>query len=52
MDGAVIAMIVVLVVAATLSHPAWRHSRSWGYLPVSVFSLAAAVLLFTLILAS
>ena len=38
-------LIIVLVLAAAGSWPAWPHARTWGYAPSGVLSLVVIVLL-------
>lgn len=38
-------LLVVLIVAALFSAPAWPHSRGWGYYPSGGLGLVVVVLL-------
>lgn len=38
-------LLVVLIVAALASAPAWPHSRGWGYYPSGGLGLVVIVLL-------
>jgi hypothetical protein len=38
-------LLVVLLVAALASAPAWPHSRGWGYYPSSGLGIVFVVLL-------
>jgi hypothetical protein len=38
-------LLVVLVIAALASAPAWPYSRGWGYYPSSGLGIVFAVLL-------
>jgi hypothetical protein len=37
--------LIILLVAALLSVPAWPYSRGWGYYPSGGFGILAVVLL-------
>jgi len=38
-------LLIVLIVAALFSAPAWPHSRSWGYGPSGGIGLLVVILL-------
>ena len=38
-------LLIVLIVAALFSAPAWPHSRGWGYYPTGGIGLIVVVLL-------
>jgi hypothetical protein len=38
-------LLIVLIVAALFSAPAWPHSRSWGYYPSGGIGLVVLLLL-------
>ena len=42
-------LVVILVIAAIGSAPAWPHSRGWGYFPSGGFGLILLVLIVLLI---
>lgn len=41
-------LLIVLLVAALLSVPAWPYSRGWGYYPSGGLGIVAVVLLIML----
>jgi hypothetical protein len=45
-----IILLVVLVVLALGSAPAWPHSRGWGYYPSSGLGLVVVILVILLLL--
>ena len=42
-------LLIVLVVLALGSAPAWPHSRGWGYYPTGGFGLIAVIVLLLLL---
>ena len=38
-------LLIVLIVAALFSAPAWPHSRGWGYYPTGGIGILVVVLL-------
>jgi hypothetical protein len=45
-----IILLVVLLVLALGSYPAWPHSRGWGYYPSSGLGLVVVILVILLFL--
>jgi hypothetical protein len=43
-------LLIVLLVAALLSVPAWPYSRGWGYYPSGGLGIVAVVLLLMLVM--
>ena len=44
--------LILLLIAALLSVPAWPYSRGWGYYPSGGLGLLAVVLLIMLVMRS
>jgi len=45
-----IILLVVLLVLALGSYPAWPHSRGWGYYPTGGLGLVVVILVILLLL--